>query len=75
MSQEARMRVLIDDAVRQATEALEERLDALDARLRPLEDAGDSTHPAEGKRPSRGRPAKSRTDAADGDGGGSAARQ
>lgn len=33
MSQEARMRALIDDAVAQATAALEERLEAVEARL------------------------------------------
>jgi hypothetical protein len=61
MSQEARMRSVIDDAVARATASLEERLEAMDARLRAVEDSGGTTDAAKEERPSRGRTAKSRT--------------
>lgn len=57
MSQEARAREIIDEAVRRATAPLEERLEALESRLRAVEDGDARTPSPEQKRPSAGRTA------------------
>lgn len=57
MSQEARAREIIDEAVRLATAPLAERLEALEGRLRAVEDGGARTPATEQKRPSAGRTA------------------
>lgn len=57
MSQEARAREIIDEAVRRATAPLEERLEALESRLRAVEGAGGSTSAQEQKRAPAGRTA------------------
>jgi hypothetical protein len=58
MSQEARVRASIDEAVARATAPLEERLAAVEARLRTVEDGGGRTSAPEPKRPSAGRTAR-----------------
>ncbi|MFH8805249.1 hypothetical protein ACH4F6_37865 [Streptomyces sp. NPDC017936] len=60
MSQEARMRAVIDAAVAEATRPLEERLDALEARVAAVQDGGGAPDATEPKRPSTGRTAKAR---------------
>ncbi|MER7488701.1 hypothetical protein ABTY20_22910 [Streptomyces sp. NPDC126497] len=60
MSQEARAREIIDEAVRRATEPLSERLEALEARLRAVEDGGGQASATEQKRPSAGRTARAK---------------
>jgi hypothetical protein len=61
MSQDARMREVIDDAVAQATAPLETRLEELDARLRAVEKPGGPSAVPEQKRAATGRTAKGRT--------------
>jgi hypothetical protein len=60
VSQEARVRAAIDDAVARATAPLEERLEALEGRLRAVEDGGGRTSVPEQKRPAAGRTARAK---------------
>jgi hypothetical protein len=60
MSQDARMREVIDAAVARATAPLEQRVDELSARLAALEDSGGPTPAEAQKRPSTGRTARAK---------------
>ena len=55
MSQEARTRALIDEAVAAATAPLAERLEALEGRLSAVESDGGTPAATAQKRPSTGR--------------------
>lgn len=61
MSQDAKTRALIDDAVARATAPLEARLEALEARVRALGAPGAPASAPEEKRAPAGRTAKART--------------
>jgi hypothetical protein len=60
MSQDARMRAVIDEAVARATAPLEQRVDELSARLTALEDSGGPTLAEAQKRPSTARTARAK---------------
>ena len=58
MSQDAKTRALIDDAVAAATAPLTQRVDELEARLRAVESSGGPSPAPAQKRPSAGRTAR-----------------
>lgn len=60
MSAEARMKELIDDIVREATEPLGRAVEELSARLAAVEDAGGARDAAPAKRATGGRTAKAK---------------
>lgn len=60
MSAEVRMREIIEDAVRRATEPLEKAVDALHARLAALETSGGPSDAEPVRRPARGRGARAK---------------
>lgn len=61
MSQDARIRALIDDAVARATAPLEARVKALEARVHAFEGVNGAIPAVPQKGPSGGRTAKART--------------
>lgn len=60
MSQDARMRTVIDEAVARAVEPLEQRVDELEGRLRAVEDSGGPAPAEVQKRPSTARTARAK---------------
>jgi hypothetical protein len=60
MSQDARMRAVIDEAVARAVEPLEQRVDELEARLRTVESGGPDRPVKTDTRPSTARTARAK---------------
>jgi hypothetical protein len=60
MSQDARMRAVIDEAVARATEPLKKRVEELSARLAAVEDSSGPSPTPEQKRAPAGRTARAR---------------
>lgn len=60
MSQDARMRAVIDEAVARATEPLEQRVSELESRLRAVEDSSGPSPAETQKRPSTARTARAK---------------
>jgi hypothetical protein len=60
MSQDARMRAVIDDAVAAAVAPLERRVEELSARLAAVEGSGGPSAAPEQKRPSTARTARAK---------------